>query len=331
MRDTCSSERTRATIVELPPRRYLGAKYLSTKRVALPLSVLLLCLCFLVSGCAGSGNDSSRESADGSAQEGSQEENEGPLTVSFIDVGQGDAVLVETGDESYLLDSGTPGQGDNVVEYLQERSVDKLEGIVVSNPDFDHVGGFEDVLLAFDVEEVYVSGDDKSTDTFNDFLKAVQAEGSQVIEARAGLELSWGGSEAVVIAPPTDSEGGLFSEVNDNSVAVLITHQGRRVLLAGDAEKREERYMSDSPYAGPVDVLKVTHHGSDTSSTEEFLQAFEPDIAVIQVGEGNRYGHPKAGALSRLEAAGAEVYRNDHDGDVVIEVEEGEVEVAAER
>lgn len=213
----------------------------------------------------------------------------GSLVVSFMDVGQGDGVLVQSGGESYLLDAGKAQAGPKVVDFLRSRGVESLNGIVVSNPDADHIGGFEDVLDAFEVANVYVSGDPKGTSTYNSFLRAVQDEGSEVVESRAGMRMDWGGTKADVIAPPP---GELFSETNDNSVGILLTHGTARVLLAGDAEKKSEEYMSNGSYTGPLTVLKVTHHGSNTSSTPLFLNSFKPEIAVIQVGADNSYGHP---------------------------------------
>jgi competence protein ComEC len=248
--------------------------------------------------------------------------------VSFIDVGQGDGVLVQAGDTSHLIDAGRPEEGPNVVDFLRSRGVRKLDGIVVSNPDADHIGGFLDVFDAFEVERVYVSGDPKGTLTYNTFLRGVRDEGSKVEEVRAGRRLEWGGVRADVIAPPTDAEGGLFSETNDNSVAILLTYGTARVLLAGDAEGREEEYMASGPYTGPLTILKVTHHGSNTSSTQLFLSRFRPKIAVIQCGTDNPYGHPTPETLDRLQEAGARIFRNDEDGDVIVTIKDEEVEVA---
>lgn len=201
----------------------------------------------------------------------------------------------------------------------------------MSNPDADHIGGFLDVLDAFEVETVYVSGDDKGTLTYNSFLRAVGEEGSEVRVVRAGVRMDWGGVRADVIGPPTDAEGGLFSETNDNSVAILLTYGSARVLLAGDAEAKEEEYMAGGLYTGPLTVLKVTHHGSNTSSTPLFLSRFRPKIAVIQVGAENSYGHPTPQTLDRLRRAGAKVFRNDEDGDVIVTIKDEEVEVAVTR
>jgi competence protein ComEC len=120
----------------------------------------------------------------------------GSLVVSFIDVGQGDGVLVQSDGKNYLLDAGKPQVGPRVVDFLRSRGVESLDGIVVSNPDADHIGGFLDVLDAFEVPTVYLSGDPKGTSTFNSFLRAVRDEGSEVIESRAGMQMDWGGTRA---------------------------------------------------------------------------------------------------------------------------------------
>lgn len=247
----------------------------------------------------------------------------GALVVSFIDVGQGDATLVQTGGRSYLVDGGDPEAGPGVIDFLRSRGVEELDAVVATHPDADHIGGLPDVLDAFEVSTVYVSGDTKGTTTANAFLRAVRDEGAKVFEARAGLRLDWGGAEATVVAPP----GELFSDSNENSVALLITFGEARVLLTGDAERAAEEYMSTGPYTGPVAVLKVGHHGSSSSTTPLFLSRFRPEVAVISVGE-NSYGHPTPQTLRRLKTVGAEVFRTDVHGDVIATIKDGRVEVA---
>jgi competence protein ComEC len=120
----------------------------------------------------------------------------GSLVVSFTDVGQGDGVLIQSGGESYLLDAGKAQAGPKVVDFLRSRGVESLDGIVISNPEADHIGGFEDVLDAFEVANVYLSGDPKGTSTYNSFLRAVRDEGSEVVESRAGMQMDWGATRA---------------------------------------------------------------------------------------------------------------------------------------
>jgi competence protein ComEC len=184
------------------------------------------------------------------------------------------------------------------------------------------------VFDAFPVETVYVSGDPNNTLTYNTFLRGVRDEGANTEVLRAGMLMDWGGVRADVIGPPTDLEGGLFSEINDNSVAILLTYGTARILLAGDAEANEEEYMANGPYTGPLTILKVTHHGSNTSSTPLFLSRFPPRVAVIQCGVDNPYGHPTPETLDRLQRAGARVFRNDEDGDVIVTIRDEELKVA---
>lgn len=283
------------------------------------LALLLLLLALLLSSC---------DLVSGDSLGGLSPPPSGSLSVSFIDVGQGDGVLVQAGGTNHLIDAGRPEEGPNVVDFLRGRGVRKLDGIVVSNPDADHIGGFLDVLDAFEVERVYVSGDPKGTLTYNSFLRGVREEGSDVEVLRTGRRMDWGGVRADVIAPPTDAEGGLFSETNDNSVAILLSYGTARILLAGDAEAREEEYMASGPHTGPLTVLKVTHHGSNTSSTPLFLSRFRPKIAVIQCGADNPYGHPTPETLDRLQETGARIFRNDEDGDVIVTIKDEQVDVA---
>ena len=128
---------------------------------------------------------------------------------------------------------------------------------MVSNPDADHIGGFLDVFDAFPVETVYVSGDPNNTLTYNTFLRGVRDEGARTEVLWAGALMDWGGVRTDVIAPPTDAEGGLFSEINDNSVAILLTYGTARILHAGDAEANEEEYMANGTYTGPLTMVKV--------------------------------------------------------------------------
>jgi competence protein ComEC len=160
----------------------------TASRAHLLASLLLLALTLLCSACTLiTGNGSLG---------GTSAPPSGSLSVSFIDVGQGDGVLVQAGGEEYLIDAGRAEEGPNVVDFLRSRGVEDLDGIVVSNPDADHIGGFVDVFDAFEVGTVYVSGDPKGTLTYNTFLRGVRYEGSKLEVVRAGRRIDWGGMQA---------------------------------------------------------------------------------------------------------------------------------------
>lgn len=256
------------------------------------------------------------------------------LTISFIDVGQGDSSLIQAGGENYLIDAGNPEEGPNVVDFLRSRGVDELDGMVSTSGDADHAGGLADVLDAFTVGNIYVSGYPKETMTYTNFLRAAQnevrSEGANFEEVHAGMGMEWGGARVDVITPPPASGGGLFENSNDNSVGVILTYGTARALLAGDAEEKAEEYMAMGPYTGPLTLLKVGHHGSNTSTTPLFLSRFPPKVAVIQCGADNSYGHPTPETLERLQRAGVKVFRNDLHGDVIVTITSKDVEVAVQ-
>lgn len=254
------------------------------------------------------------------------------LTISFIDVGQGDSILIQAGGENYLIDAGNPEEGPNVVDFLRSRNVDRLDGVVSTSGDADHAGGLADVLDAFTVENIYVSGFPKETMTYTNFLRAARneerSEEAEISEVHAGMRMEWGGVSVDVINPPSGS--GLFENSNDSSVGVILTYGSARVLLAGDAEENAEEDMAKGPYTGPLTLLKVGHHGSNTSTTPLFLSRFPPKIAVIQCGADNSYGHPTPEVLERLGRVGAEVFRNDLHGDVIVAIDKKDVKVSVQ-
>lgn len=252
----------------------------------------------------------------------------GALVLSFIDVEQGDATLVQSGGESYLVDAGRPEEGPEVVDFLRSRGVDELDGVVATHPDADHIGGIPEVLDAMPVEEVYVSGAESGTSVEAAFLSGVEEAGAETVDLDAGDEMTWGASEVTVLSPPASG----FSESNENSVVTLIEHgpdpEAARALLTGDAGAEAEEYISQGTETGSIAVLKVGHHGSDTSTTPLLLSRFRPHVAVISAGDDNSYGHPTPQTLRRLRTAGAEIFRTDLHGDVIVTVHEDELEVA---
>lgn len=297
---------------------------MNQRKRRLALAALLAFVCLQVSACGGVASLPGGSPSLGPPPVG-------VLSLSFIDVGQGDSVLVQAGGESYLIDAGNPEEGPEVVDFLRSRGVDELDGMISTSGDADHSGGLADVLDAFTVKNIYVSGYPKETLTYTNFLRTareeVNTEGASFSALSAGNTLDWAGVRVDVLNPPAGS-GEEYSGSNDSSVAVLLTYGRARVILAGDAEEDAEEYISRSPRSGAVTVMKVNHHGSNTSTTPAFLSRYRPEVAVIQSGEDNSYGHPTPEVLGRLEEAGAEVFRTDLHGDVIVEIDRDEVEVS---
>jgi len=239
------------------------------------------------------------------------------LAVHFIDVGQGDAILllVQPG-ATVLIDGGPRAAGQTVVNYLTERGVKELDLVIATHPHADHIGGLIDVLEAFKVKRVIDSGQPHTTKTFDDYLTAVERQveaGHCVYETPEGQIVQLASNVTLkVLGPDRD-----LSSLNDNSVVARVDFGKTSFLFTGDAEKEAEERLLARGVDLKADVLKVGHHGSSTSTSAAFLAAVAPAYAVICVGAGNSYGHPTEQTLNRLAAAGARIYRTDVSGHVV--------------
>ena len=229
-----------------------------------------------------------------------------PFTVHFIDVGQGDAILVEVGDADILVDGGPSGA--DVLAYLGGQDVPDIDLLVATHPHADHIGGLDEVLGQYDVLEVWTNGATATTQAYQDFAAAVGAEGAVERDARRGDSTRFSGV-ALTVLHPTDSLSG---DTNTDSIVLRLSCGSVDVLLTGDATADSEASMvADASVELDADVLKVGHHGSKTSTSDAFLSAVTPTDAVISVGAGNTYGHPTQEALGRLAAHGATVHRTD--------------------
>ena len=236
------------------------------------------------------------------------------LTLTFIDVGQGDAVLVRspTG-QNVLYDGGRPAK--EVLRYLQAAGVTKLELVIASHADADHIGGLEEVVRAYKPRLFMDNGLPHDTQTYRGLLRAVQVAGSQVVPPTA-RRIGLGDASLQVIPPPDDP--GMSS--NDHSVGIIVSYGNFRAALTGDAEVPEFRWwLSNVPeLLGPVAVYKAAHHGSPNGDSEASMTTFKPKTVVISVGQDNAYGHPSEEALALYKSVGAEIYRTDQSGNVSV-------------
>lgn len=237
----------------------------------------------------------------------------GKLSVYFLNVGQGDATYIRTANgDDILIDGGKNEAGPVVVDYLKQLGVKDLEVLISTHPDEDHVGGLDTVLQKFEVKSVYAPKVAHTTDTYKDFLLAVKSEGLTIKEAKAGVSIPLEGITAKFVGP-VKSYG---NDLNDWSAVLHLAYGKTSFLFTGDAETKAEVDMIGAKALLKADVLKVGHHGSDTSTSAEFLKAVAPKYAVISVGADNSYGHPKKSILDRLAKAKATTYRTDAKGTV---------------
>lgn len=231
----------------------------------------------------------------------------------FIDVGQADCALLKVGDCDILIDGGNVDDGPDVVAYLQSQNVDDIELMICTHADEDHVGGLTDVLNSFAVEEVWTSPVSKTTKAYTNFVNAVSNEGVALTVPTVGDTYTYEDLTVTTLGPVAK-----YSSANNASVVVMVQYGKVRFLFTGDMEKDAEADLLASGADLRCDVLKVGHHGSDTSSTADFIRAVGASYGVISVGAGNSYGHPHAAILTRLENAGMKLYRTDELGTVII-------------
>lgn len=244
------------------------------------------------------------------------EEEKSTLQITYLDVGQGDCtfILLPNG-ETMLIDAGNQGDGQSIIRYIQDQDVTVLDYIIATHPHTDHIGGMAEVIRAFDVKNVYMPKRSHTIETFENLLDTIAEKDLTIQTAKAGKVLFDEGSlKAEFLAPV--GEG--YSNLNNYSAVLKLTYHNKHFLFMGDAEQEVESELLESGQDLSADVLKVGHHGSDTSSSKGFLEAVCPSFAVISVGTGNSYGHPDPVTLSALQEIGADIWRTDEKGTVIV-------------
>lgn len=253
------------------------------------------------------------------------------LTVSFIDVGQGDCIFISSGKENMLIDCGESSQSDTVIAYLNDLGVKRLDYVVGTHPHSDHMGGMAAIIQTYDIGEVIMphldDSDIPTTRYFEKFLDACSEKSLYITEAELGRTIALGDAEAEFIAPNSEKYNG----ANNYSIGIILTHGSNDFLFTGDAEKHAEKEMLESGRLEHVRVYKAGHHGSDTSSSEDFLAAVSPEYAVIMCGAGNSYGHPHDEVVERLEEYVKQIYRTDLNGTIVFESDGINLRIRTER
>lgn len=230
------------------------------------------------------------------------------LKSHFINVGQGDSEFIQLGNgESVLIDAGTAAWGGNVVSYLRGLGVTRLDYVVMTHPDADHIGGMKQVIESFEVGKIYAPNAGSTSKTWESLLDAIAAKGLKITEAKAGVTLVDDGELSVRFVSPVSIVPGA---TNENSAITWLDYGGKTFCYTGDADAAD--IAATAP--GHADVLKVSHHGSNTGTSAALVSKLTPSAAVISVGAGNSYGHPTSNVLSLL--AGAAVYRTDKQGDI---------------
>lgn len=236
------------------------------------------------------------------------------LEVHFIDVGQADSILIKKGKDSMLIDGGNNGDGNLIVNYLKKQNISKLKYVIGTHPHEDHIGGLDNVVDNFEVEKVIMSNAISTTKTFEELLDSISNKGLSITKAKVGNKYDLNGAAFTILAPNQEN----YENLNDYSVVVKLTNGNDTFLFTGDAEElSESEILSKNKELLKADVLKVGHHGSTTSTSQDFLDAVNPRFAVITVEKNNSYGHPHKEILDRLATKGIEIYRTDLQGTII--------------
>ena len=232
------------------------------------------------------------------------------FSVSFIDVGQADSVLIRNGNYNMLIDAGNNEDGEKLVNYFKSIGIEEFTYVFATHPHEDHIGGMDDIINNFKIDNYYMSNKLSTTKTFMDVLDALDGRNLKYTVPNKGDTLKLGDANIKVIYPGDDK-----SNINDSSIVLKITYGKNSFLLTGDATSNVERKIYNEDIKS--DVLKVAHHGSSYSSTDVFLDKVKPYYAVISVGKNNIYNHPSNKTLEKLNKRNIKVYRTDLDGTIV--------------
>lgn len=231
------------------------------------------------------------------------------LEVYFLDVGQADSILIKLEDEYMLIDAGNNEDGVKLVNYFNELGIKEFKYVFGTHPHEDHIGGMDDIINNFKIDNYYMPDKITTTKTFEDVLDALINNNLQYTILEKGDEFNLSSANFKVIYA-----GDETNDINDSSIVLKLTYGNNSFLLTGDATSNVEKTLLNDNIKS--DVLKVAHHGSNYSSTDEFLDVVSPKYAVISAGKNNSYNHPSNSTLKKLNDRNIKLYRTDLDGTI---------------
>lgn len=237
-------------------------------------------------------------------------EDQTSLKVYFFDVGQADSMLIQNNGENMLIDAGNNEDGEMLVNNLKTLGIEKIDYLVGTHPHEDHIGGMDDIINNFSIGKIFMPNVTTNTKTFEDVIDAAKNKDLQIETPKIGDEFTVGNANCGVVYVGADKEN-----LNLSSIIIKLNYNNLSYLFTGDAEAEIENKID----VGKINILKVAHHGSDTSSSEKFVKETAPEVAIISVGKDNSYGHPSDEIIKRYEEVGSKIYRTDEVGNIFIE------------
>ena len=249
--------------------------------------------------------------------------------VKIMDVGQADAALIYSNGCSAVIDAGLTSSADDISEDLKSADIKDIDALLITHLHMDHAGALAKIAMSFPIDNLIIPNRDSSAEampTVNEAEKRVVAEKGRVFTATEGMNFNIGEFVVTVLAYFPDA-----TKENDRSIITMAKIGNKKFLFTGDAEKATESDVLAEKLNIDCDVLKVGHHGSNSSSTAAFLKAASPEYAAISVGKDNMYSHPSNKTVTALKNCGAKVYRTDKNGDISFYVENGNIRVETEK
>ena len=236
----------------------------------------------------------------------------GTMEVHFLDVGQGNSTLITCDGHSMLIDAGEDSKGTLIQNYLNKQKVESLDYLVLTHPDSDHIGGAPVIISKFKINKVFVSNYEKDNKTYQKLIQSLDNKRLKSVTPDVGAQYTLGKATITFLAPNDE-----YDNPNDSSVALLVQNGENRFLFTGDAQEAAEKDILATGLDISADVYLAGHHGSRTSTCEDFFEAVNPSCAVISCEEGNSYGHPHAQTLNTFRTNRVKVYRTDEDGTII--------------
>ena len=247
------------------------------------------------------------------------------VTIKFIDVGQGEAILIALPEKTMLIDAGPTGSAPKIAQVLQELGRDKIDYLVATHPDEDHIGGMADVISSTQIGTIYAPNKTNNTATYRKFLTAIQNNNLQITLAEAGTIIDQTDNYKIEILWPKKDAN--FPETNDYSIIIKLTVGNKTFLFTGDAPTNA--ILNSNP--GHIDVLKVSHHGSRTGTTEVLIHKLSPTYAVLSYAVDNSYGHPMQSVLNALHKHSVEVWGTGANGTITITCDGTNIDISGEK
>ena len=233
------------------------------------------------------------------------------LQIWFLDVGQADSILIQNGDANMLIDAGNNEDGKKLVSYFQSLGIESFQYVIGTHAHEDHIGGMDDIIDNFNIDTFYMPDAITTTATFESVLDSLEAKNIAFQTPTVDSTFELGDATIDVLYVGTDD-----TDLNNTSIVLKLTYGNTSILFMGDAEKEVETIIEKKDIS--ADVLKVGHHGSNTSSSKTFLEKVNPSYAIISVGTGNNYGHPSNTTIQNLENQNIQIYRTDENGTIIM-------------